>query len=409
MVELITKNRPHISASSVKTYSITVGKMLRDLGNKPPTYLVNHPDKVIEFLKEKPFNKRKTVLASILSCCPADNKKCQEVATLYRTQMMEDIQEYKDKAKEQKMSVKETDVWMSMDDIKKVWEKMKEHVEPLWTKKQLLPDEFQQLEKFVILSLYTLTPPRRLLDYTSMKLKRIGANDNYIKDGNTFVFRTYKTKQVYGEQDIAIPDDLRKILQKWIKINPSDYLLIDSFGSPLTTIKLNQRLNSIFKRNFSVNLLRHSYITSFYDSMKRMPTIQELESLAVKMGHSIGSQMLYFRRDAPSGSDDEDEDDDEPVEKTPAKAPEPVKAEPEAPVKKQRRKKMVPVRKDTSSESEVEKKVVKKVKKVVAPVPEPVKPSPVKPSPVKVEPTPTPVPVQEPVKATRKPRAKASK
>jgi hypothetical protein len=89
----------------------------------------------------------------------------------------------------------------------------------------------------------------------------IGYKDNYI-EGNNLVFNSYKTSKTYGQQKVAIPIKLRNILNKWIAINPTDDLLFDANYNPLSSVKLNQRLNKLFDgKKVGINGLRHTYLT----------------------------------------------------------------------------------------------------------------------------------------------------
>ena len=50
----------------------------------------------------------------------------------------------------------------------------------------------------------------------------------------------------------------KKIVTKWITIYPTDYLFFDTFFQPLSSVKLNQRLNKLYDNKWiSVNALRH--------------------------------------------------------------------------------------------------------------------------------------------------------
>ena len=87
------------------------------------------------------------------------------------------------------------------------------------------------------MSLFTLIPPRRAMDYIEFKINNNDKNkDNFIK-GNSLVFNTYKTSKAKGQQTIKIPKELKSILTKYIKIidNKSDYLLFDNKYKQLST------------------------------------------------------------------------------------------------------------------------------------------------------------------------------
>ena len=108
------------------------------------------------------------------------------------------------------------------------------------------------------------------------------------------VFHEYKTKNTYGKQTLHIPKPLLRLLNKWIAINPTDYLLFDTFFQPLNSVKLNQRLNKIFGKKVSVNALRHSYLSNKYKN-----TIQIQDDLAKTMndmGSSLSMSKIYIKK-----------------------------------------------------------------------------------------------------------------
>jgi len=125
-----------------------------------------------------------------------------------------------------------------------------------------------------------------------MKINNIDKKtDNYI-DKNKFVFNTYKTSRFYNKQEVEIPKNLKIILNKFIKLNPYDYLLTDNQGNQLSNVRLGQKLNSIFGDNTSTTLLRHIYIT---DKFKNAPSLIDLQKNAENMGNSIMEQLQYIK------------------------------------------------------------------------------------------------------------------
>ena len=127
-----------------------------------------------------------------------------------------------------------------------------------------------------------------------MKIKNIDKEkDNYIDKG-FFVFNSYKTAKYYGSQRIAISNKLKVLLRKWIKLNPTDHLLFDTHFNALTPVQLTQRLNKIFGKKASINILRHSYLSEKY---KDIPALKELEETAKNLGHSLSESLQYVKRD----------------------------------------------------------------------------------------------------------------
>jgi hypothetical protein len=158
-------------------------------------------------------------------------------------------------------------------------------------------DDLQQIQSFIILSLLGgfFIPPRRSKDFCDFKIKNVDtAKDNYM-DKNKLFFNSYKTQKYYGRQDLDIPVPLKNIIRKWITINPTEYLLFDSNGNPLTAVKLNQRLNKLFGKKASVNALRHTYLTDKYEEHSK--TSKKLANEMEDMGSSAKMASTYIKTD----------------------------------------------------------------------------------------------------------------
>jgi hypothetical protein len=113
-------------------------------------------------------------------------------------------------------------------------------------------------------------------------------------DKNEFVFNSYKTAKTYGQQRISIPIELKKLINKWIKINPTNYLLFDTSLKPLTNVKLNQRLNKIFGKKSGVNQMRKTYLSDKYGDLINKKN--ELDIDMAKMGSSKSQENIYIKK-----------------------------------------------------------------------------------------------------------------
>lgn len=292
MKETIKKNRPNLSESSVKTYMSILSNLYKnitkqkELGNVID-FFTKHSKEVLAFLKDTPSSTRKTKLAALVVLC--EKLACAEV---YRKQMLDDAHKYNDREKDQEKTESQRENWVEQADLKKIYDELDKDTRPLLSKTQLKPAEFQRLQNFIILSLYVLQPPRRLQDYTEMKLKNFDDTDNYINK-TKFVFNKYKTAKFSGKEEIPINPKLKFILDKWKKINPHDYLLIGSTDKKFSSSQLQQRLNSILGKKASVNILRHSFLSDKYKDIN----IRDMEETAKAMGHSKNQAMLYVKKE----------------------------------------------------------------------------------------------------------------
>jgi hypothetical protein len=287
--ERLKENKENISASTLKTYT----SLLKTLyyNNHPKDSEVNlewfdNQDKVIESLKEKPYSSRKTTYAGLVAISKNNDK--------YKKALLEDGNKYKEFINTQTKTEKQEANWKSFEEIKTVVDTYYEKSKPLLKKKELDDKEYKQLQDFIILALTSgvFFSPRRSSDWVFMKIKNINKEaDNYI-DKNKFIFNKYKTAKFYNQQQVDIPKELKKILTKFIKLNPHDYLLTDALGKQLSTTRLTQKLNTIFGNKISTSMLRHVYLT---DKLKDAPAINQLKQLAHDLGNSPMQALEYVK------------------------------------------------------------------------------------------------------------------
>jgi integrase len=222
--------------------------------------------------------------------------------------MMQDIQEYRKEIEKQQKTPSQEENWVTQDDIMQKYKMLEKIAKPLMKKESPSMSELQKIQNFIILSLLSgiHIPVRRSKDYVDFKIRNVDkTKDNYMSDdGKHLVFNSYKTAKAYGEQKIPLKTPLRNILRKWIAVNPSEYLLIDSSGAPLGgaersgngSVKLNQRLNKLFdNKKVGVNILRHSIMTEkFGDMMKKK---SEAEKYMGQAGSSTDMLTTYVKED----------------------------------------------------------------------------------------------------------------
>ena len=304
--EHITKNRPHLKPNSVSTYRNAIKKIYK-LCEFPSgvdatfSLLYTNPKKVIETLKATPANIRKTYYAALIVYCGDKDKSALK---LYSSEMRDDISSYtKEQATNKKSELQKAN-WLTWPEIINTVAALKKKVVPLWTEKSLTRAEYNLLQSYVLISCYTLIPPRRAADYINLKYKNDSELGNFYNSKKSqLMFRIYKTAKVYGTQEEVIPKTLKLLLNKWIakketftdilsKVKDSDYIFNTVAGKPLSNTEITGTLNNIFDRKISVSMLRHIYITD-----RLGPKIDELKAVADDMGHSVSQQSLYVKND----------------------------------------------------------------------------------------------------------------
>lgn len=286
--EFLKNKRESLSPSSIKTYSSILRSLYKKVfGNDEIDFdNFNKTDKILEHLKDLPSNKRKTILSALVIA--TDNNK-------YRTLMLDDVKDYNNEIKKQEKTDTQKENWLEKDELDSIYNLLKKQANAIYRKPKITNNDLQILQNFILVALFKLIPPRRAKDYVDFKIKSVDTDtDNYM-DKNKFIFNSYKTSKFYGKQVIDVPKELVTIINKWKKINPTEYLLFDSNLNKLTNVKLNQRFNKIFGKKASVNALRHSFLTDKYaDAMKQKTAMSnDLKD----MGSSIAQAETYIKID----------------------------------------------------------------------------------------------------------------
>jgi hypothetical protein len=294
VIEFLRTKRPNLSEGSLKTYKSILTNLHNEVyGTK---IIVNdnafkNTSIILRHLKNKPAKLRKTILSALVVF---------DGSSEYLNKMNEDVAVFNDEIEEQKMNDKQKDSWIITDEIKTIYDEYKERAEDLYERNEYSEfegNELQEVQNYIILSLLSgiYIVPRRNLDYVNFKIKNIDEEvDNYYdEDEKVFVFNSYKTAKTYGQQKLKVPKKLRKVIEKWITINPTEYLLFNNNYEKLTSSTLTKRMNKIFNGNVGVNQMRHTYLTDNYADTTL--NYKKLGDDMSNMGSSIGMATTYVK------------------------------------------------------------------------------------------------------------------
>jgi hypothetical protein len=287
--EYIKDKRSNLSNSSLTTYTSILRSLYKKIyGNEDIDYSkFNNTDKILEYLKDITPNKRKTILSALVII--TDNKK-------YRELMLEDVRDHNKDILKQEKTDSQKENWVTQNEVDNMYNALKQTANIIYKKQNITNNDLQIIQNFIILALFKLIAPRRSKDYVDFKIKNVDkSKDNYMEKGK-FIFNSYKTAKTYGRQDVSIPRELTTIINKWIKVNPTDYLLFDTNMNPLTAVKFNQRFNKIFDgKKISTNAMRHSYLTEKYaDTIKAN---DKMNNELTSMGTSNSQAKVYIKLD----------------------------------------------------------------------------------------------------------------
>jgi hypothetical protein len=288
IIEIVKKNRPHLSASSLKTYK-SILKNIYDKCFEDKEYSMENFNKhecILNHLSDMPYNKRKTVLASLSVL--TDNKS-------YTAQMLKDIEQYNTNEMKQEKNPQQLENMISPEEVESIYDNLEQHAKICLKKEHLTSADMGAVMKWVMVALTggIFQAPRRSVDFGNMKWKNYDPEcDNYVdvKNGK-FVFQNYKTAKEYSKQENEITKPLKLVLNKWFKVCDCDYVLFDSKKQPLTSPQMTHRLNEIFGRKISTSMLRHIYATKKFGAIN----LGELAETAKEMGNSPMQLLKYVK------------------------------------------------------------------------------------------------------------------
>jgi len=300
---LILEKRPTASATTVRTYASTLRSFFyrhhAGSADFDPDWFKN-TDHMLELVADLQPKPRKCILSAIISITTEKGATDDKLSELMRA----DTDHIKKNFSSLKTPKEEAN-WVTQADIKARYDALVREVAPLWKKTDKTAADIQAIQQQIILACTggLFVPPRRSLDWCAFMLRNMnkeGAKpdgvvqtelDNY-REKDKLVFNRYKTAKSYGEQQVTLPRAFALLLTKWAKVQPSDFLLTDIHGRPLTSVSLNKKLNEIFGKQVSVNILRHSFISEKYPSIN----LESVTQNAHDMGNSVTEQLAYIKR-----------------------------------------------------------------------------------------------------------------
>ena len=163
----------------------------------------------------------------------------------------------------------------------------------------------------LILSLYTDTPPRRSLDYTSMLINQPNNKEDnlliFTPKVKKFIFNKYKVSEKRGAQEIdIISPALSKILEAHLKKYPDQKYLLMRKNKPLDDTQIREIVRKeIGSRDkpFGIRMIRRLFATFLIKEKETNP--RQLEQYARKMGTSVQMLMSNYAQ-VPENKDNEE-------------------------------------------------------------------------------------------------------
>jgi len=246
---------------------------------------------------------QKSVLGALVSVLSLEKDKptYKSVYNFYYERMMEASKKAREIDTSKKTDTQEKN-WLSWEDVQKRHAELATAVQGFQKSKLITPANWNTLLSYVVLSLYTLIPPRRNQDYQDLYIVKKWT-DTLPKDKNyydstehKFIFNKYKTSKAHGAQELSIADNkpLLDVIQLYMKLHPSKgkgemKFLVNADGSALSSVNsITRILNKVFGKAIGSSMLRHIYLSSKYK-------IDEMKADADAMGHTLGVQKEYLK------------------------------------------------------------------------------------------------------------------
>lgn len=292
-----------LADSSIHFYIRNIEKLNGDQPLSSLLFLKNKED-IMKFLGKFKPNTKRNYLISIVSTLGLDPKN-KKLFDMYYPDMMAINKELKsEEAKNEKSETQKAN-WMPQEEVDEIVKRYQESFNKIKDENNVSVNSYDMLLRYVVLSLYTMIPPRRNKDYQNAYLiKGVKPDDdkNYVDVTNKqFIFNDFKTVKHEGQQVIKIPDDLMNIINVYIKFHPliepkektfDVPFLVNHEGIPFAdTTVMTKLLNKIFQKKVGSTMLRHMYLSNKYGKV-----LEEQKKDAHDMGHSTTMQKDYVKK-----------------------------------------------------------------------------------------------------------------
>lgn len=295
--QLLKRNKPDSSEKTMKEYisnlNLLYKNMTGDKGFNMENFNKFTTDELVQCINKEGATKSHSYTRNMLSALKAYSGDKTLTKPITEASLAE-----KENYENREASESTKSHHLTPEIIEEKYKELEERSIPLWIKKEWNMDDFQNLQEFIMYNIVCgkWIAPRRSQDWIHFKLRNINLDtDNYI-DGKNFVFNQFKTSKHLGKQVIPIPDELYRIIRKWVRFNQLDYMFVTSELKPLTSNSFGQKLNHIMgvkagrTGGYGTNNWRHVYLTNKYSN-----TI-DLEDDMEAMGSSIGCAKCYIKK-----------------------------------------------------------------------------------------------------------------
>ncbi len=315
LISTIKSKRPNIKDSSLNMYIKNLRKLNKEIGDSSNEYslkVLKEKSKVDEFLDTKAKSTKKNYYATIVVLLMTEENEDKGLIDKYRVEMEDLDSSLKEMQKSQEKTEKQKQNWASLEELQKVMKTYKREIDMkgLFKKENLTKSELDLIQKYVITSLYVLdpenNPPLRsdysmtvinIKDYNKMKDAELKQNYLVVRGQNKKFFHLgeFKTQGKFDNKTIDVGKKLNTVLNKWLKVNPTKFLLFNRSLEMMTANQLTKAVKSAFsplnKNGLGISMIRHIVVSTLYP-----PQNKEKQELADKMLHSVDQQTNVYSK-----------------------------------------------------------------------------------------------------------------
>jgi hypothetical protein len=191
--------------------------------------------------------------------------------------------------------------WVSWDDLVEARKRLAERTRAIGPG-PLKPGQRAAVERHLLMSLFTLLPPRRN-EYGTVEFvaerkrhKRVG---NYYMLGadaeDYIVLNDYKTAKSHGREVIKVPDELVTVVRRSLELFPRTHMFAGRDG---TGAAGNAYINRLFKGVVPGKTLGSGIVRKIAKTTWEDLKLPQAHRLAKRMGHSLGTAEQFYNGSA---------------------------------------------------------------------------------------------------------------
>ena len=299
MIRTYFEKQRKLRPSSINAYMTCLIKLNNGAEPRTLDFLENFDD-IFEKLKPLKLTTQRSYMIAV-------NQALKSVAGMDETKdvyelKLEELEfDYQKKIESYQKSETEEDNWTSLEELRAVADYWVDMIDEINYSTKHYLKVYDIYKSAIVALLYTEHPAIRL-DYATMTIiydaKDIQPNKNYLliePSQKSFILQKYKTSNKHHEKVWYASHRLSDIIDEWVKINHSEYLLPNrNFTNSMTTNALGKFITKVFEpvgKKITVNIIRHIWITENVDH-KMLDANAEL---ADAMCHTTLTQKNYCR------------------------------------------------------------------------------------------------------------------